>query len=549
MYSHRLHYRWSQLEADRSGLNLGSPIRPVPKAHRVLDLCRGCEYESGSLATSSSVSEQTKFSACAAVYKSIDYNTFCKNGALKLTEVELYFLSSKMSRKTARDWAVVYVGIGTGERFRFLRDEFFPDLTVVAFDPLEGNFSGDRDVTVENAKRWSEDGTNFTFVMRCFTEDECDWIRERTQGKKLLLISDIRGMHFKEGHDKPVETGLDQKFDKDFDNQLQLKAIRILCPESSLVKFAIPDVHTQFYEYLPGVLLKQVFCWYGTGELRLMIDGNPKELVKYNNWEIFEKMQFHHECVRGQVYESARPLEASKCLDHCFDCTVLWDTISAYAKQNDTNADETLLRIINFHIYSPSDDNWNYTWKPPTMEERRNDVQECLRRGNVMQAIAALEVKGKDDDEEIDWTELTPKVSECQAMLGHRLRTSLQRPASRHDLINVLGSLSDPVTLLQSDIVFKLSRYDKTVLLRSMKGETPAKRQRSVWKCGFCYLTESQQKAALALGWTETLWNSNIFVLPKKSSWSSFTQEQRYWLTELGESEQSWDGWAPAALN
>jgi hypothetical protein len=324
----------------------------------------------------------------------------------------------------------------------------------------------------------------------------------------------------------------------------------MLRPESSLVKFACPYAHEQFYEYVPGVLLKQAFCWYGTRELRLMIDGCPEETVKYNVWEIYEKMQFHHECLRGQVYESNRPANVTKCLDHCFDCTVLWDTVSSYARQNDVGADDMLLRVINYHIYSPSDENFQYTWAPPTLAQRRQDVQECLRRGNLMQAIAALEAKGKDGEEEMDWVDIVPKVAEIQPLLGHRLRICLHRPTSRDALIEVLGSLSDPLTLVQTDIPITLSNYEKTMVSRS-GGEAPLppKRQRTVWESGFMFLTESQRKAALALGWTEKSWNSNAFVLPTTGTWSSFDKDTQHWLTVLGESEESWDAWKPVALN
>eukprot|EP00931_Biecheleriopsis_adriatica_P124139 TRINITY_DN99238_c0_g1_i1.p1 TRINITY_DN99238_c0_g1~~TRINITY_DN99238_c0_g1_i1.p1 ORF type:complete len:140 (+),score=14.17 TRINITY_DN99238_c0_g1_i1:198-617(+) len=100
-YSHRLHYRWSQLEADRCGLNLGSPGRPLPRAVRTVELHQGIECKPCQPHSSESPAEQARFSLCAGVYKTFDYNTFCKNGCLKLTEIELFFLSSMMTRKSS----------------------------------------------------------------------------------------------------------------------------------------------------------------------------------------------------------------------------------------------------------------------------------------------------------------------------------------------------------------------------------------------------------------------------------------------------------------
>lgn len=87
----------------------------------------------------------------------IDSATNARNGSLKLTEVELFFLSSHMSKDSSRDWAVVYLGVGNGERFRFLRDEFFPHLTVVAFDPLDKFYTGSRSWVWNCAQRWNQD--------------------------------------------------------------------------------------------------------------------------------------------------------------------------------------------------------------------------------------------------------------------------------------------------------------------------------------------------------------------------------------------------------
>mmetsp|Transcript_79192 Transcript_79192/g.220156 ORF Transcript_79192/g.220156 Transcript_79192/m.220156 type:complete len:470 (-) Transcript_79192:37-1446(-) len=446
-YFHRLHYRWSQVEADHSSVSVGSPFCPLPNADRTLHLDEGREYSRWPSASSECPLEKARFSACASVYRTIDYNTFCKNGCLKLTEVEIFFLSSKMTRKSSSEWAVVYLGVGNGERFRYLRDDFFPGLSVIAFDPFDDHRSDKKDA-LRNAKLWNDDGTGFLFEVRCFVESDVAWIRERLEGKKLVLISDIRGVAFLE----------DGSFDKGHDQDLQWRAIELLRPESSLVKFAAPDTNAQFYDYAPGVLLKQVFCYYGTREVRLMIDGVPQHFARYNGWELYSKMAFHHEHLRGQVYESKWCRPHTACLDSCFDCTVLWDTLSTYAAKNQVDPDEVLGSILKNHVYTPSGGSWteggweNFSWIVPSSSQRWLDVQWALQRGRLMEATCALEVVGEDDAAGLDWANIARGIAAEQPSLAQRLTLALPRPASRGNLVQLLGSLWEPFTLVKTDL-------------------------------------------------------------------------------------------------
>ncbi|CAK9017627.1 unnamed protein product [Durusdinium trenchii] len=381
----RLHYRWSQLEADKSGLNVGSPVRPWPKVDRTLAL-------EPKIQRGHDAAREKAFGRCKHLYKCCDYNTFYKNGSLKLTEVELFFLSSHMSKDSSRDWAVVYLGVGNGERFRFLRDEFFPHLTVVAFDPLDKFYTGSRSWVWNCAQRWNQDGSNFSFYVRCFNvEEDIPMIREMTNGKRLLMISDIRGVALTD----------DEHFDKVQDQEVQWQAIQALQPESSLVKFALPHVWEQFYDYAPGVLLKQTFCNFGTLELRLLVSGVPAKRYSYDGWDIVEKMTFHHEHLRGQVYSSGlRP----KCLDGCFDCSVLMETLAAYASKSSLELASITDSLLKFHVYYCSGgEEWEkFSWIPPSIIERWQVVLWGLKRGNLSEAILALEVEAKEGEEDLD---------------------------------------------------------------------------------------------------------------------------------------------------
>jgi len=450
-YSHRLHFHWSQLEADCSGLNIGSPSCPLPKAIRTLDLHNDRIYDRCPPALSEDPAVEARFSTCATTYKTIEYNTFIKNGCLKLTEIEMFFLSSNMTKKTSCEWALVYLGLGRGVRFRSLRDMFFPELSVIAFDPLDEFFTGCREEVENEARAWSNDGTHFTFLIRCLdVEKDPSWIREKTQGKKLLFISDIRGMNFKE----------DGHFDKEYDQEVQWQAIQRLQPIRSLVKFSAPS-WSQYFDYAPGVVLKQIFCNWESCEVRLLIEGVPENFICYNAWELYEKMYAHHETLRGQVYASTRGSDCSACLDHCFDCTVLWDTVSAYAARNDMDPNAILGELIRYQVYTPAKDPWRGSdpWSHWSFKIELCgcscawwDVEDALLSGRVMQAIAALEADERDGGEDMDWADIVHGLFKNQQDLAWRLKHGLRRPASRGDLIELLGSLSQPFTLLRTEL-------------------------------------------------------------------------------------------------
>lgn len=433
-YSHRLHYYWSQIEASRLRHNaVGSPRRPRTRADRTLKLDGKRSHCTWS--TASSLRKNARFNMCAKTYETINYNTCQKNGVLKLTEIEMYFLSTRMTRSSSSEWAVVYLGIGNGDRFRWLRDEFFPGLSVIAFDPLDDFFEGVRDDVEANARLWSNDGTHFLFLVRCFDEDkDITWVKERLAGKRLLLISDIRGMNF---HDDGAT------FDKARDQDIQWKAIQRLHPERSLVKFTVPDPLADSYDYVPGVLLKQIFCYFGTTELRLMIDGVPEHTKRYDVWELLGKVTYHHEYLRGQVYKTTRRPDRipCACLDCCFDCTVLWDTVSSYASQSNIDPYKVLRSIIENHIYSPEAGG---TWK--------SDLEYFLSKGRLMEAVAVLEAEDVDNRGDVDWLELADSISHQQPKLAQRIRFELSRPSPRGDLVRILGSLAEPFTLVRSEL-------------------------------------------------------------------------------------------------
>merc|ERR1712048_691294 len=110
-------------------------------------------------------------------------------------------------------------------------------------------------------------------------------------------------------------------------------------------------------------------------------------------------MMYHHEHLRGLVYESKLRLDGTACLDSCFDCSVLRNTLFTYAVQNSLNPSDVLHKVLTRHIYTPSNAGlWgqnyaDYIWKEPTFSQRWWDVEWSLQRGKLTEAIAALEVE------------------------------------------------------------------------------------------------------------------------------------------------------------
>ena len=56
------------------------------------------------------------------------------------------------------------------------------------------------------------------------------------------------------------------------------------------------------------------------------------------------------------------------------------------------------------------------------------------------------------EDPECDWSDIAGSIWKEQPALAHRLRKSLPRPASREDVVDVLGSLAEPFTLVRTGL-------------------------------------------------------------------------------------------------
>merc|ERR1712194_579940 len=112
--------------------------------------------------------------------------------------------------------------------------------------------------------------------------------------------------------------------------------------------------------------------------------------------------------------------------------------------------------VLKHHLYTPSaTDQWtdsyeSYVWKPPTLWDRWRDVQWCLQRGKISEAIAALEIEGEEDRKSTDWTQMAEQFKSQQPALAACIDL-LWRPSTRNDLIEFLGSLAQPLVIIGTE--------------------------------------------------------------------------------------------------
>merc|ERR1712196_459630 len=186
----------------------------------------------------------------------------------------------------------------------------------------------------------------------------------------------------------------------------------------------------------------QTFCYYGTSEVRLLVEGVPERLVRYNVAQMLDRITFHHEFMRGQVYQSTRRPERSCArLCNCFDCTVLWKTVSFYAARNAVDPYTVLDSITRNHLYGFHSDGFG-NWA---------DVKFYLNQGRIMEAAAALDKRGVNEDVDLDWNSIASHITQ-QPGIAERLRAGLPQKASRADMLQVIGSLTKPFTLVRSEV-------------------------------------------------------------------------------------------------
>ena len=63
------------------------------------------------------------------------------------------------------------------------------------------------------------------------------------------------------------------------------------------------------------------------------------------------------------------------------------------------------------------------------------------------------------------------------------------------------------------------------------------------WDLMWWQLWPRQRKAAEALGYSESSWNENQWLLPRRAGWWDLDATMRRHLEDLGETEELWDGW------
>lgn len=243
---------------------------------------------------------------------------------LLLSEIQLFCEHYKKSRKNP---TVVYVGAAPGNKNLILSD-LFPKVKFILYDGAnydKGLKMGVNDPTKHYGKVFELHEGDDGF----FTDDKCLELStdKRFKQHPMLFVSDIRL------GEKDFEGGVKRDMDA------QMKWVKILKPDMSLLKFRFPYTmkHGETMSYLKGVVWYGIWAKEQSGETRLLVrKSNVNKLKEYDYKSYEESMFFHNKYARPYCYgESGLAAEAKHALNegkycHCYDCISELKIISEY---------------------------------------------------------------------------------------------------------------------------------------------------------------------------------------------------------------------------
>ncbi len=239
-------------------------------------------------------------------------------GQMKLLISEIEFLTPFYGKRLH----VVYAGAAPGIHMLILAD-MFPTFHFIMVDPAPfmpavGNRSS---ITLINDFMTDE-------LARKFREEYND---------ELLFICDIRVG----AEDARNETDLAQQERIHKDMEAQRGWVRIMRPESSMLKFRLPwnlgDGKTQ---YAAGIVRLPVYGKRLTHEARLIVDRDAPDIL-YDNALYEGQMAYFNQVLRPSLYPSEacvfhmlgmEPRYDSKLSSHsrCYDCTAFQAIVAEY---------------------------------------------------------------------------------------------------------------------------------------------------------------------------------------------------------------------------
>lgn len=202
------------------------------------------------------------------------------DGQRKLFLSEVDFLDNNAKNGDV----VVYIGAAPGKLTGKLWHipelvKMYPKLHFELYDPRPMNITA----------------KNVTVFQQLVTEKVGKEIAKRNKNKRVLFISDIRTLIFKDS--KEQEKNINDN------NQLQLTVARFINPTISMFKFRIP-FNLKSIKYPVGKIRLQVWPREGSTETRLWVkDLNKMATYTLNEYE--SKMFYHNKRIRRQGFDAA----------------------------------------------------------------------------------------------------------------------------------------------------------------------------------------------------------------------------------------------------
>lgn len=260
-------------------------------------------------------------------------------GQLKLLLSEMQLLIYHID--PAKVNQVIYVGAANGHHIYVLA-KLFPQFVFNLYD-ISDNWDH-RLSQLINVKIH-----NFYFTKKEIQE----WLDKK---QNTIFISDIRNLSADGELGKEKVEQLVQE-----DMELQKTWVEQLKPTAALLKFRLP-YHEEFnvkkykgnkYNYLDGVVYRQIFGGRNTSETRLLIKG-----IGYRDWDFRiyeEQMFFHNQVVRkdfkffNPINNDENPILKERGLLNDFDSTALIVIIMDYLKKtNMTIKKENIMKTLYF---------------------------------------------------------------------------------------------------------------------------------------------------------------------------------------------------------
>lgn len=240
----------------------------------------------------------------------LDHQPKCLWGQKKLLLSEIQFFTricKTLNTKSLKDFTVVYIGSAAGHHLPILYN-LFPDLIWLLYDPAP--------FSKVVMKHPTKDKSVFVYNMY-FTDDTLEHVRKNCQGRKILLISDIRVDPKEEDIIKDMRN---QAFwGTELNSPFMLHKFRLpyeeleTIPKSNLQfklndkLFINPNLKTTKYKnmlYLKGDIYLQIFPRPYSGELRLFVEqkNGKYEFAEYDYLDIQNKLIYFNSYIRPYFY-------------------------------------------------------------------------------------------------------------------------------------------------------------------------------------------------------------------------------------------------------